>query len=671
MAETRTAIKITYDSGNSGQNLNAELDALIEKARTLQSTLGSISIGGRGGSVPNADEHSSLNSSLPMARTAPGGNTSSVVTGGSSTQGGGNQSDAAQGVFDPTMRTRTRLVNPGFYDLPAGKGMSSAVDLTGFGGTLLDSPNGPYRVPRTITGISIPQAELDALAAAKKKPGLSDKISGLTNGRGGYAMMIAAGLVAHGVTSRYADYWSSMYSAAPVETAGLYSGNYFQMLQSQQEAQAIRQSASMRASWAPAQIGSTGLMGLAPMLMLGIANPLIGIAAAGAAMGGGVALNMWSSKGQAGEQSMIDRAMAQRLAGLRTAQQLQSSTTQAVGVMAGAIPFGLQNQSQLDVLTRAGRSAGYSAVESHSMLNQFYQAGGNINSPLAKRVPEMARFRNVSAGTLGSVAKTFLPGGGSRADVNLLDINFFGRRLVSASVGNEESLVTRSLGFANTAGIDASRRNEWLQRQAAFNARYAERGLTVSANAQTEIMRRYGNPKLKGMSQVAFTENIQQFGMGVADELSESMMPKRLAQALMLQRAIANGKNPAEWYRNLSNPVMAAAMGADIESKLPDMLRPFFAAQVTGMVPDAATFRGGGVKPTSSGDKLPSSNYSGETGSADVDRMIEILAKSADAANASIQSWNTTIENAVKQLDAFRIAVANANAVMGNIPVAH
>jgi hypothetical protein len=661
MAETRTAIKITYDSGNSAQGLHAELDKLIEKAGVLQSTLANLGIGGRGGNVPNTDERSSLNSSLPMARTAPGGNTSNVVSGGTSTQGGGNQSDAAQGVFDPTMRNRIRLVNTGFYDLPAGKGITPAVDLSGFGGTLLDSPNGPYRVPRNFDSFSLSPDEWAAYQAKPKKPGLSDKIGSLTKGRGGYAAMIVSGLVAHGITSRYADYWSSMYSAAPVETSGLYAGNYFQMLQSQREAQAIRQSAAMRASWAGAQIGSTGLMGLAPMLALGVANPLIGLGLAGASMGGGIFLNMWSSKGQAAEQSRIDTQTARTLAGIQTAQARQSSSIQFASAVANLAPFNMLNQGADQIFKGRGQAVGYGAVETLGFMNSFAQAGGNLNSTLAERIPDLLRYKNIRPETLGALSRGTLPGGG-------IDPRFITTNPILRST--DEFMFTTSMGYANAAGIDASRINEWFQRQAAFNARYAERGLTVSPTAQTDILKSYGNPKLKGLSQAAFTENIQQFGMGVADELTESMMPKRLAQALMLQRAISNGGGPGEWYKKLSHPVMTAAIGSEVEKSLPAMLRPFFAAQVTGMVPEMATFRGGGVKPTSTPSTptgTPSSGSGTGTGNKAVDAAIEALQITAEANNQYLQKWQTTIVMASKQLDAIQEAIRNS---AGSIPVA-
>jgi hypothetical protein len=490
---------------------------------------------------------------------------------------------------------------------------------------------------------------------------MRDRMGGLLKGRSSYAMMISAGLVAHGVTSRYADYWSSMYSAAPVETSGLYAGNYFQMLQSQREAQAIRQSAAMRASWAGAQIGSTGLMGLAPMLALGVANPLIGLGLAGASMGGGIFLNMWSSKGQAAEQSRIDTQTARTLAGIQTAQARQSSSIQFASAVANLAPFNMLNQGADQIFKGRGQAVGYGAVETLGFMNSFAQAGGNLNSTLAERIPDLLRYKNIRPETLGALSRGTLPGGG-------IDPRFITTNPILRST--DEFMFTTSMGYANAAGIDASRINEWFQRQAAFNARYAERGLTVSPTAQTDILKSYGNPKLKGLSQAAFTENIQQFGMGVADELTESMMPKRLAQALMLQRAISNGGGPGEWYKKLSHPVMTAAIGSEVEKSLPAMLRPFFAAQVTGMVPEMATFRGGGVKPTSTPSTptgTPSSGSGTGTGNKAVDAAIEALQITAEANNQYLQKWQTTIVMASKQLDAIQEAIRNS---AGSIPVA-
>jgi hypothetical protein len=655
MAETRTAIKITYDSGNSAQGLHAELDKLIEKAGVLQSTLANLGIGGRGGNVPNTDERSSLNSSLPMARTAPGGNTSNVVSGGTSTQGGGNQSDAAQGVFDPTMRNRIRLVNTGFYDLPAGKGITPAVDLSGFGGTLLDSPNGPYRVPRNFDSFSLSPDEWAAYQAKPKKPGLSDKIGSLTKGRGGYAAMIVSGLVAHGITSRYADYWSSMYSAAPVETSGLYAGNYFQMLQSQREAQAIRQSAAMRASWAPAQIGSTGLMGLAPLAMIGIANPLIGLGVAGAAMAGGMGLNMWSSKGQAAEQADIDSQTSRIMAAYQTAQTRQTSSVQAVNAIAGAIPFGLNDKARIQRITGIGQRLGYGASETWGLVNRFLQSGGSYNSPVADRIPSLLRYSNITPESIGALSRGLLPGGG--IDSKYINTN---PRITSTN----ESMLHMTQSTAILAGIDASRMNEWFQRQAAFNEKYAERGLYISPWAQNNIINNYGNPKLSGMTQQAFAENVQQFGMGVADELTESMMPKRLTQALMLQRAISKGGTPKQWYKRLSDPEQVAAMGFDVEGRLPTMLKPFFAAQVTGLVPESATFRGGGVKSPVKRPSVPSTPKPSDEAVSD---SMKILSETAAANNAYLQKWQDTIKIASEQLDQVMRAINNSQQQLNQI----
>jgi hypothetical protein len=733
MAETRTAIKIAYEQ-TGHETVAKTLSDLINQASRLQTILANLNYSGNVSGVPPSAGGgtmggSSLNSSLPMARIAPGGHTSSVVTGGSSTQSGGNQSvsnvinrnvvnsyslsgldpnrgrlqpqsavplqnpaleatnhliqeqravsaraanfgmqGGGSGASIPLMASeygsanlliseqrarRNRSANFGYAARIRNTSFDNTLFSDGLEGTLLGGGGSLYTgVRHTESGLT---REGERAMQAERPLNMRDRMGGLLKGRSSYAMMISAGLVAHGVTSRYADYWSSMYSAAPVETAGMYSGNYFQMLQSQREAEAIRQSAKMRASYAPAQIGSTGLMGLAPMLMLGIANPLIGIAAAGAAMGGGMGLNMWSSKSQSEKQSKIDTQTAQLLAGMQTAQARFTTSTNAANVTAGLIPFGLDNQKTLDTLIYRGKEAGYGAADTLGLISRFAQAGGNINNRLAEKIPDQLRFNNIRPESIGMLSKAFLPGGGiDPASIYRDPLNWT----------PEEIMFHRTRAYANSAGIEASRINEWMQRSAAFNTRYAERGLTVSANAQTEIMRRYGNPKLKGMSQVAFTENIQQFGMGVADELSESMMPKRLAQALMLQRAIAHGKNPAEWYRNLSNPVMAAAMGADIESKLPDMLRPFFAAQVTGMVPHAATFRGGGVVPTTPAP-VPNANEPSENKVAN--DVIEVLKTVAESNNAYLQKWMTTIDMADKQLDVIQKAIRNS---VGSIPVA-
>jgi len=441
----------------------------------------------------------------------------------------------------------------------------------------------------------------------------------------------------------------------------MYSGDYFQMLQSQREAEALQQTAKLGARWAPTQIGGQGMMGLGMAAAMAATGP-IGWGIAGVGLIGGAALNMWGSHGQTKGQATIDAETARILAGTRTGQRMQSSTMSIMSMARGMVPYGLSSEQQINYVRNLGKTSGFGAQESVAQTLAFLTAGGGLSmtefpsagfrgkvrgpsrdwagqSPLAERLFELQRLQGISSETLGGYAKGFLPGGGYSIPNPRMTAPAF------ASSYGIDSLV----GTAGFLGIGAARRNEFIQRASAFGQRYAERGVEMPFDTFSGIAGSF-NPNLKGMTTTAAAENIQDFGVGLGDQLTESMMPKRLASAMMMMRVIGEGGGPSEWSKKFYDASYMRGQAAETGKIVPDMLRPFFGAQVSGLIPEKAdlgVYQNVIPKPAKEESEAAK-------------QLLEAAQKQAAADNVTVRAWYEAVQTATEQLNALTTAVSNA-----------
>jgi hypothetical protein len=155
--------------------------------------------------------------------------------------------------------------------------------------------------------------------------------------------------------------------------------------------------------------------------------------------------------------------------------------------------------------------------------------------------------------------------------------------------------------------------------------------------------------------------------MDLGDQLTESMMPKRLAGAILMQRVIGEGGGPEDWSKKLYDlPYMRKQM-AETGKLVPNMLRPFFDSQMQGLIPGVADT---GIYP---GPVQTPAKTSPTHVESEAERLLrEAAEKQAAATNTLLTDWNTAIQTATTQLSQLAVAIGNAitdlNGIAATIP---
>lgn len=704
MADTQTKISIVYRQNNQ-QNIHATLDALIRKAEKLKNLLGSLDMGGGGGgngfAVPGSGTSSSLASSLPMAQRAKAGTTANIVTGGSSTQRGGNESWAqfpsydfgsrfergrvTSWAFDEKNRMPPAMLAPEFR--AAEQNRNRAIDRaqnfqsrqaggTPWADTVFEGRAGWESESRYPTDDFFDPSEMAEVQKFGSRIGpRRSAFSRKMSGRMGYGVGLVGGLMIHGASSQYNRYWSTSFSAQPVVAAGMYSGDYFQMLQSQREAQAIRQTAGVQA-WTGA--GSTigaGAISFGTMLMMAPAWQAK-LAGAGIAVAGGT-VNSISGYFGSKSQAAIDAETARISAGLSTGQRMQNATADAMAAALPAILYagqdGFKRMSQIDAMRLLGAERGFGPRESIEKTMAFLRAGGRFGSAstnrtgralelgwgpsgiggglsegtiaisrdtsLASRIFELERDYGITPETAGLAERGLLPGGGIRG--------------ASTSSYMHESLgsqwMDRTIGVAQRMGVGPQRMNEFVQRSAMLEQQYAERGVETKYGVGSWVANTF-NPQMQGMTAIAAAESMRNMGLSLGDQLTESMMPKRLADALVMTRVIGEGGGPLDWSKKLFDQAYMRKQYNKTGSIVPDMLRPFFDAQVTGTVPEFADTR-------IYSNVVPKPEEPTSEGATDLEKAAKLQ---AEADNMVIRNWYEAIATMTDKLNTLSTAIENA-----------
>jgi hypothetical protein len=481
-------------------------------------------------------------------------------------------------------------------------------------------------------------------------------------GRMRYGIGMGLGLVAHGVTSQWSKYWSTSFSAQPVLAAGMYSGDYFQMLQSQREAEALQQTARLGRNYAPAMVASQGMMGLGMAAAMAATGP-IGWGVAGVGLIGGTTLNMLGSYRQTEGQAAIDSQTAKVLARIRTGQRMQTSTEDVAMSAMGAIKYagdfgaGFASLRQVDAWRWLGGERGFGARQSIDRQLAFLQAGGRFGSPhiattsnysgstadpglgLSGRIYDLEQRYGISAGTAGLVERALMPGGGARG----------AGTSVTVAEGAGSRWMDYTIGVAQRMGVGPQRMDEFVRRTAMLEQQYAERGAETPYGTAPWMLNTF-NPGMQGMTTLSAAESMRATGVSLGDQLTESIMPQRLTNALLMTRVIGEGGGPLDWSKKLFDQGYMRKQYNKTGELLPDMLRPFFDAQVTNTVPELAdtriysTVRPKPTEPTSPGAE-------------DLEALAKLKAKEE---NLLIRNWETAVSTMTEKLNALVIAIENA-----------
>jgi hypothetical protein len=376
----------------------------------------------------------------------------------------------------------------------------------------------------------------------------------------------------------------------------------------------------------------------------------IGLAAGAAVTVAGGAANALTGASMAESQAAIDSTTAKQLQGLRMLQSMQSQSLQLVNAQAALIPFGMGSSFGLQNLDRyrmTGQKAGYSPLESQGMVNAFAGAGGNLAGSIMPQLFNLQRYQGISVQTAGGYSKGYLPGGG-----------------YAENSGSAFSNLNLTMANSSARGIEASRINEYVSRSGAFGQRYAERGIQYDPLMQSR-MEGGLNRNLKGFAATAATEHIQSFGMDMADQLSQNIMPTNVAEALMMTKIIGEGGSPLDWHKKLRNPEYMQKAGKSMAGQVPDMMRPFFDERLTGIAPGNDALGGKGLTLAQTKGTAIVNEFKANVGlTPEGGGIMTVLQKEADNAALSLTTFDQLLKLTFENFKALNTAVSNAVKVL-------
>jgi len=406
-----------------------------------------------------------------------------------------------------------------------------------------------------------------------------------------YAGAVGVGMLARSISSRFTGYYEGTEGARAVEAAGIYSGDVFQMAQGIRQAQAMRQQAQLRnmSGWSWMGVGSSALQmaGTSVMMMGGLPGVLGGLALTGL----GTAGQMIAGRQIATKGADIDTQTAKTMAAINTLQQIQNQTTQLVTLQRNTIAFGGERLGQNLETIRRGTKFGFAPTETQSMTNRFLAAGGRLEKDINGQTNPTLDFikyqiyGNVSPETLGKFERGFYPGGGAKSFVTIPNYvpNPATLGIANSSTDNAKLSLNAITNAATYAGVPTARLDEWINRSSAYMQKYAERNVSASPFAQTDIMS-YLPEGVKGFARQAGTENLADFGMSMADQLNEMVMPQELVRGLLFAKVAGQGGGPSDWKRKLADKSYMADAISQQMGMLPNMLKEPFMQATTGLL---------------------------------------------------------------------------------------
>ena len=431
--------------------------------------------------------------------------------------------------------------------------------------------------------------------------------------KGQYAAAVGLGMAARSATSKMVGYEQGMQSARSIETGATYSGDAFQMAQGLRQAEATRQHAAIRTSKESfLGVGGSGLQmaGTGAMMLGGPVGLIAGVVAL--AVGG--VLQYASGKGVAKLGADIDVETTKQTSALKTLQQIQTQSMQMFTMQRGTIAFGGGREGQYNAFLDQGANLGFTPQESQTMTNKFLSSGGQTRTMKAKwgtkgqeyvspNQIDYQRYQlygNVAPETLGGFNRGFYPGGG--ADASRMDTSGYEQMQALTTVGvpndanfragsAQKMALNATTNAAINAGIPTARWDEYHKRAGGFMQRYAERNVNIDPLAQAKIDSYIPQP-IKGLARTAGAENVASFGMSMADQLNEMVMPQQLARGIMMADVVGEGGEIDLWKRKMSDPIYMAKRVAGMNEEMPDMLKGSFIQTITGLF-DAGEFKKG------------------------------------------------------------------------------
>jgi len=268
-----------------------------------------------------------------------------------------------------------------------------------------------------------------------------------------------------------------------------------------------------------------------------------------------------------------------------------------------------------DDIGRTANRFGVNVDEAQTRFGQYRRGVGKRGAFGADDVMGL-QYSGLDGGGLSKWERGYLPGGGVKGG--------------SDRMQDLEQTLTQAV----RAGMDEARFGEYLERAAGYQQQAAERGVNISADALNRITNGLGdaNPGLSGMSRIKAAEGMRGFSGGLSGTLTNAMAPQELIQGMMLQRLAAGGGGPGDWAKTLADPSKMARHYSDLMGSVPDMMRQFFGAQITGLDPSAA-----GLSQWRPGSgNLPNEvNLAGRARDATDSKEGRSLSLSAEAQNAS------------------------------------
>lgn len=423
------------------------------------------------------------------------------------------------------------------------------------------------------------------------------------------------------------------------EAGGMVSGSPFGAASAMIQAEAQRSIAIRQ--------GIGGTFGAIGSGMSGIGG--IGLASGSAAMSGpvgwgmlagGAILSIASQFGTSAATAAVGKLTAVEQAAVSRAESVMGRRGALAQSITGALPFGAV--ADLDELRQMGDRYGFAANDLQGMNLAYRRAGGR-----GLGVEHLAQARlgwQLSPETLGQYERPFLPGGGATRG------------------GDAAKDLQAAMAAGIAAGIDATRMPEYLARTSSLLASAADQGLNIRSESVQQLVADLGaaNPALQGMSRLRAAESTIQTGRQLSGTLTNTMAPRELVEGLLLRDVIGQGGGPLDWSRRLNDPERFGQAASRVVTGSPDILRPFIASQITGLVPDQANLSGW----RAGGGRLPS----GEGVLADAARRVtedpEFAFQREQARTANIEALTLTLQELKPILesmrDFMRVGVDNA-----------
>lgn len=335
---------------------------------------------------------------------------------------------------------------------------------------------------------------------------------------GRMGLIAGGGYLAHQQLQNWSGAAGTYWQQEAVAAAGMGSGDLGQAMGASVQAGYGRERALTGAAWGAASGAGMGMMGAGAMLAatpVGLPLMIAGALISAATEFGSKAADAMLAKAQAQEQAAVT-SLTRFIGDYRG---IATSGARAAALGRGVAGPGAYVR-QADGSDGLADRYGYSVSEGAQQEAAFAGAGGQglgTNFLLAA-----SRGWGLDAGTLGGFTKSFSPGQGG-----------------GVLRGQSTEQFTRAvIADAIALGVDRARIPEYLQRSAALNAQFAEKGIPVDARALAAVV---GGMQVGGLSHpaaFAAAQSMQGYGGGMLQRMAGMRVPQGATDAIMMRAAM-------------------------------------------------------------------------------------------------------------------------------------